>query len=221
MWRALPYIKYAMPRPIRSPENIEAVRTSVLQSPQHSARCAQSCLCPWNFRSFSGTNPSWGTSFPSLQDGDCAGTYRTWFHFSKECGNSKGRGMFSRRTLWRLQDRSSYCFKVFRLSNGPRHSSSSSFCTASSPERIYPCNDWFPVRNRAARGYIEMNSKEALCCNKRLLFRKVRFDGEHALPLLQRMRATELISKKTWRWDLTNETTPTLIPLLQLNYQVF
>ena len=72
--------------------------------------------------------------------------------------------------LWRLQDRSSYCFNVFRWSNGPRHSNSPSFCTASSSERIYPCNDWFPVRNRAARGYIEMNSKGALCCNKRLRY---------------------------------------------------
>ena len=40
--------------------------------------CAQTCLCPWTFRSFSEANISWLPALPSLQDSDCAGTPRTW-----------------------------------------------------------------------------------------------------------------------------------------------
>ena len=40
--------------------------------------CAQTFLCPWIFQLFSEANTSRWLSLPSLQDGDCAGTLRTW-----------------------------------------------------------------------------------------------------------------------------------------------
>ena len=74
-----------IPRLIRSPENIEAelCRQSFnLAIP--TTFCAQTCFCPWSSRSFKETSISRWPALPSLQDGDCAGTLRTWFHFTKE-----------------------------------------------------------------------------------------------------------------------------------------
>ena len=93
-------------------------------------------------------------------------------------GKPKGRSMSARRTSWGSQDWSSHCLNVLRWSDGPRYSSSSSCQTPGLPERIDPSNNWFPVWNRASRGYIETISKGALGCNHRPSIRKVGFDGK-------------------------------------------
>ena len=48
-----------------------------------TAFCAQTCVCPWTFRSFCEENSSWWSSIPSIKDDDCAGTFWTWLQFSR------------------------------------------------------------------------------------------------------------------------------------------
>ena len=63
------------PRTSRTPENIEAVRRSVLAVSQ--ALCTQTCVRPWHLKSFCSSNSSPRPPLPSLQDGRCSRTYTT------------------------------------------------------------------------------------------------------------------------------------------------
>ena len=103
--------------------------------------------------------------------------------YSHHCtiGNSKGRCMFARRTPWGLQDWSSHCPNVLRWSDGPRDSSSSSCRTRGLSEHSDPCNNRFPVRDRAQRGYIEAISEGALGCDHRTSVWKIGLDGKRTL----------------------------------------